>query len=611
MRWRTCRGKSTTAFGLRCCRKQRAAAEHKLRIALWNRCQALPPDDRALALVDMRLPMNPMDSAGFLTTMQCARGAHRWSKAMQRGDEAAELENLMAWRASHGQRPLDRLAGQTNSEEMRALHGKLLPLPMPNVAAFRLVAADPEMTRMAAVGAETIKGNLREVVAEDWERRHSLIMEDDARPLTTGKEGQEPKRSSCFLAGVCLCSGEGPKLQSLTKRVYAAFKAAFPHGSSGRAHAMNGFVVCHLRSSPGAALPKRQRHQRVGVECEEVWFHIGLLYLKPFRMTFSEMRRVAQERPSEGEFPERVSLAAACRFLTDYQATQRLCLSDGWAMQFYLLEDGGRPLPRFFPGEVSATRVAGAPVAVWPLRALRHNAARGGFAASSDSGTGGGSGSEDGSAAGSWSDEAASEASGSAEIAEEGSVEWLQELWGLQQDSLHDDAQDGDDEGVPDPSHGQAPGPDGEQGFAKGDPEQLPDNAREHAQGAVGSGARRSRRPPACMVELTGGTIAFYTSNSVFQAVCSNPFHGACVLSRKNTAAAHMKGKPLGLMAAWLSAAPLVDTKEEHWDLIPSLAADRATRAHHREALVSLPLSADLVSYERPSADGEGTEPEI
>ena len=59
--------------------------------------------------------------------------------------------------------------------------------------------------------------------------------------------------------------------------------------------------------------------------------------------------------------------------------------------------------------------------------------------------------------------------------------------------------------------------------------------------------------------------MCYYESYGRFTAEWGNEFHGNCVVSRQNTAAARMKGRPCGFMASWLMEGAFVSTEEELW----------------------------------------------
>jgi len=114
----------------------------------------------------------------------------------------------------------------------------------------------------------------------------------------------------------------------------------------------------------------------------------------------------------------------------------------------------------------------------------------------------------------------------------------------------------------------------------------------------------RAARPDASL-DLPGGVISYYVSKHAFAATCGNPMHGACVLTRSSTKRAHMKGRPLSLMAAWLQQGPLHDTKESHWRTIAELACDAEALRSARQELLLLPAAGGVLARERGLDPGE------
>lgn len=112
------------------------------------------------------------------------------------------------------------------------------------------------------------------------------------------------------------------------------------------------------------------------------------------------------------------------------------------------------------------------------------------------------------------------------------------------------------------------------------------------------------------------GKITFYESKGgAFEAICRNPAHGKCVLTRgargkpgaSSSTSAPRGGRPLGFLAAWLAKGDAA-SKEEHWSDVcirPSLAARQAGREFVRSAL----HGEALMARERPAVPGEPPEP--
>ena len=94
----------------------------------------------------------------------------------------------------------------------------------------------------------------------------------------------------------------------------------------------------------------------------------------------------------------------------------------------------------------------------------------------------------------------------------------------------------------------------------------------------------------------------YATSKTSFQAVCGNPLHRRCVLTKSRNK------RPLGLLCAWLAANDC-ETKAEHWDaehLQPS-AEERRIR---RTLLAVQEDGALLLAKEPDKLPGADSEPE-
>ena len=120
------------------------------------------------------------------------------------------------------------------------------------------------------------------------------------------------------------------------------------------------------------------------------------------------------------------------------------------------------------------------------------------------------------------------------------------------------------------------------------------------------AGGRRRQRPE-ITVEVEGGSISYYASKNSFQAVCTNPFHGDCVLTRKCTTAANMKGRPLGLLSAFLKCGSTYTDKDAHWANIIHLSYDFAERKQCRESVMDTANGRIAALFER-SVPGEHPE---
>lgn len=135
---------------------------------------------------------------------------------------------------------------------------------------------------------------------------------------------------------------------------------------------------------------------------------------------------------------------------------------------------------------------------------------------------------------------------------------------------------------------------------------------------APADGAHRDARPrrgATATVQTDGGSLSYYPSKSAFEAVCDNPHHGRCVLTRTSKAKPDNRsgmtqgGRPVGFMLSWLAAGQGLPSKAAHW--APEvLAQPLGARAAMRRLAATTPSGRTLLSCERPAAEGEAPEPE-
>lgn len=126
--------------------------------------------------------------------------------------------------------------------------------------------------------------------------------------------------------------------------------------------------------------------------------------------------------------------------------------------------------------------------------------------------------------------------------------------------------------------------------------------------------AVRRRRGAEVTFYVEGGSISYYASKNAFEAVCENKAHGRCVLTRtcrqKGTTADGFPrgGRPVGLLAAWLSYSAGCATKDDHWEAA-RLRPPHALRADMRRLILGTPSGVQLAGFERAVVPGETPEP--
>lgn len=142
------------------------------------------------------------------------------------------------------------------------------------------------------------------------------------------------------------------------------------------------------------------------------------------------------------------------------------------------------------------------------------------------------------------------------------------------------------------------------------DPEVAPPLLRADS-GPRGFGMGQGRA--AAIVFVDGGKLSLYENRMIVEAVCRNPTHGKCVLTRSLNASTGRRveqGRPLGLMVAWLAKGAGLPSKAEHWS--PEHWPSFTERCTGRAALkaLAMPDSVALLAAERAKRPGEASEPE-
>lgn len=118
------------------------------------------------------------------------------------------------------------------------------------------------------------------------------------------------------------------------------------------------------------------------------------------------------------------------------------------------------------------------------------------------------------------------------------------------------------------------------------------------------------------ILQVPGGSIGFYPSKQAFEAVCEQPGHGRCVLTRTKQgrriggSASLCGGRPVGFLAAWLAAGEGCPSKAAHWEAT-AIERPLAERAALRAQIAACgPSGRTLLDCERPQEPGEPAEPE-
>jgi hypothetical protein len=129
-------------------------------------------------------------------------------------------------------------------------------------------------------------------------------------------------------------------------------------------------------------------------------------------------------------------------------------------------------------------------------------------------------------------------------------------------------------------------------------PEPMPPPAPPPPPSVAESSVRS--RAPVCSVDYMGGVISFYKDGR-FQATCPLKTHPLCRLTRYANAAGADKGRPIGLMAAWIASANDWN-QDEHRKKETLYFLTQPARLKHRLRIKESPGGPQLISHEKPLA---------
>ena len=161
---------------------------------------------------------------------------------------------------------------------------------------------------------------------------------------------------------------------------------------------------------------------------------------------------------------------------------------------------------------------------------------------------------------------------------------------------------------APVPGGPEEPGAPSEHGSSYGYDSDTGSDDDAAPSGAPVPAAPGARVTAELRVEFPHGSITYYGTTSRFVAHCQCAGHGRkCFKTATALGRVGQKGRPLGLLYAWLLEAPAVEpaTQKQHLDTTPTYAS----RVDARRALEGAPAAAPLFEEERKQRPGEGPEP--
>jgi len=390
-----------------------------------------------------------------------------------------------------------------------------------------------------------------------------------------------------------LCSEEGKQLHQFSQRFLNTIKLQFPATGSFRQSLLKGSRVfiflrgCTLAEAKGG---------KPNFTTEVVW-HIGVHYLSPFRPTFREVM-------ASGDFDSEsnpIPVVGGNNFFTFWPAMQKLNLGMAWFARFYKIRESSRFLGAFEPANawmVPLQTGSGVGSQFWPpTRRTKGKHLDEDAADCLDFHHDSGEENED---------------NASEQVALDREMHALLDKGLAAMQAEMQLPEDGDDAGL----GGAGDAQDDEYDPGPADPNENTDPSSSDSSSSSSSSTSRAARGNADIAaKVDGGTIRYYANKKMFTATCNNPAHGKCVLTRQSTPAKasartpniRAKGRPLGMLCAWLELGTRTDSKAEHWS--PDNAPDHASRIAARSSLANGSKGRALLSKERDKLEGEHDEP--
>ena len=595
-------GIGAQTFGLKA-RQIRRTQMQALADALSNRTLDMNTDDRRMIATRTSLAQ-----AGNLPeALRLARSSDMSASRCRRNAEAAAALQLQEWQASQEE------SLQSIQQYLPEQSGANLEL-VPFAGGVRCVDCTHRHLASVTAGVAWAVCNYRTsplaaAMEQDWQLNSELLKESDCEAIPAAALAMSAADQSCYKAGMCVCAGKGKSIQDRVNSLLAHMRRLFPRASYQRAMGVSGHVVVRLVGKGGVLDDDGEVDLLASLDASaSVYWHIGLLYLSPFRPTFMKVNIVEGVNETEPT-PERMYIESANEFATVHQALAHYADCSEIDAEFWVLEECSRPIPgpfRLRPVPMVRMRDMEASVSVWPRRRRdggKKFEKKAGAAAEEGGGEGRGEECDDDDGRGGDGDEGAgSESDDEEPLAEVGlAADMLLAMYeGRALVAME----------LPPPLPpplGEPPLPEARPvvvGGASSSSGAAPPPAPMRAAAADIQRGQTSKA--LAVVYFPGGsTIAFYKSGT-FLASCKCKNHGRCTKTRQGRGASGkgptMSGRPLGFLAAWLLVGYECEDRAQHYSP-ESIYISFDTRSDARAQLRRMPGADALLECEGGSPD--------
>lgn len=227
------------------------------------------------------------------TCLLVARSALKRQSMLEKSRLEEQRLAMVAFQQGKGQDLLRKLKEAVPGLPLE----NVTPIPSSQGLCFECAPASGSLVSQGVGWASAHKdANTGPSMKRFWEDLHHIVM-DSARPETAS---DTKKPSECYVAGVCLCSGEGTQLRSLKNSFLRAMKTIFHPGTEQRTQLASGQVLVRLEGRP------REDDEDAFLDLDDpikvAIFHVGMMYFSPYRPTFQLMRSCSDNcTPSLGQ----------------------------------------------------------------------------------------------------------------------------------------------------------------------------------------------------------------------------------------------------------------------------------------------------------------------
>ena len=304
-----------------------------------------------------------------LRSMLARQGRDKAKRQRQRQDVLDSwVQQLQGPALGHLQIALPELDAHLADLHMRPSSGFLSFDVAPN-------NLDPARKVAAWAFQNSRKSNISSVLQQQWGTLNTPVEPAQLKPGGARESALPPLRGKCCDDGMCTCSPAGRKISNFRDRLLALLKRHLPRSNDEiKALMMQGHFCILLQSDanvqkPALDLQEMFADMEVSSDSEdhatseamtgELWLHLGLMCLKPYRPTWQRLQK-------KDETAGRVRLQQTGEFETTLSVLAKLSLERTWSVSFWQLLNRKTPVDALDPRLCVVTHFASESTPVWP-----------------------------------------------------------------------------------------------------------------------------------------------------------------------------------------------------------------------------------------------------